>query len=104
MIEIHEKIRNLASNGSSTEELWLLFKTQINQRVINHIPHKIAKQKVSLPWLIPNVRKHICRRDRLYTRKKKSADPKITSNSKKPGKKYRKNYAVHTREASIGCS
>ncbi|VDI37311.1 Hypothetical predicted protein [Mytilus galloprovincialis] len=90
MIQTHEKIRNLASNGSSAEELWLLFKTKLNQSVTNHIPHKIAKQKDSLPWLTPNVRKLIRRRDRLYKRKKKSADPKITSKFKEARQKVQK--------------
>jgi hypothetical protein len=61
---------------------WLLFKTRLNQSVIDHIPHKTAKQKDSLPWITPNISKFIRRRDRLYNNKKKSADPKITSKFK----------------------
>ncbi|CAG2190004.1 unnamed protein product [Mytilus edulis] len=43
-----------------------------------------------LPWLTPNVRKLIRRRDRLYKRKKKSADPKITSKFKEARQKVQK--------------
>jgi len=50
--------------------------------VIDHIPHKTAKQKDCLPWITPNIRKLIRRRDRLYKKKKQSADPKITSKFK----------------------
>ncbi|CAC5407296.1 unnamed protein product [Mytilus coruscus] len=80
--ETPQKVKELAANGCSAEELWLLFKSKLNQSVTNHIPHKIAKQKDSLPWLTPNVRKLIHHRDRLYKKKKKSADPKTTSKLK----------------------
>ncbi|VDI45583.1 Hypothetical predicted protein [Mytilus galloprovincialis] len=82
MNETYQRVKELAANGSSVEELWLLFKSKLNQSVNNHIPHKTAKQKDSLPWLTPNIRKLIHRRDRLYKKKKKSADPKITSKFK----------------------
>ncbi|CAC5422988.1 unnamed protein product [Mytilus coruscus] len=82
MKDTHQKIKELAANGSSAEELWVIFKTNLNQSVTNHIPHKTAKQKDSLPWLPPSVRKLIKRRDRLYKKHKKSADPSITSKLK----------------------
>ncbi|CAG2234422.1 unnamed protein product [Mytilus edulis] len=82
MNDTHQKIKELAANGSSTEELWLIFKTNLNQSVTNHIPHKMAKQKDSLPWLTPSVRKLIKRRDRLYKKHKKSAVPSIKSKLK----------------------
>ncbi|CAG2243332.1 unnamed protein product [Mytilus edulis] len=82
MNETFQRVKELAANGSSVEELWLLFKSKLNQSVNNHIPHKTAKQKDSLPWLTPNIRKLIHRRDRLYKKKQKSADPKITSKFK----------------------
>jgi hypothetical protein len=40
-----KKIQELEANGGTVEELWLLFKTRLNQSVIDHIPHKTAKQK-----------------------------------------------------------
>ena len=80
--ETHKNIQELEANGGTVEELWLLFKTRLNQSVIDHIPHKTAKQKDSLPWITPNISKFIRRRDRLYNKKKKSADPKITSKFK----------------------
>ena len=80
--ETHKNIQKLEANGGTVEELWLLFKTRLNQSVIDHIPHKTAKQKDSLPWITPNIRKLIRRRDRLYKKKKQSADPKITSKFK----------------------
>ncbi|VDI17481.1 Hypothetical predicted protein [Mytilus galloprovincialis] len=82
MNETYQRVKELAANGNSVEELWLLFKSKLNQSVNNHIPHKTAKQKDSLPWLTPNIRKLIHRRDRLYKKKQKSADPKITSKFK----------------------
>jgi hypothetical protein len=38
--ETHKKIQELEANGGTVEELWLLFKTRLNQSVIDHIPHK----------------------------------------------------------------
>ena len=66
-----QRVNELAANGSLVEELWLLFKSKLNQSVNNHILHKTAKQKDSLPWITPNIRKLIHRRDRLYKKKKK---------------------------------
>jgi hypothetical protein len=80
--ETHKKIQELEANGGTVGELWLLFKTRLSQSVMDHIPHKTTKQKDSLPWIAPNIRKLIRRRDRLYKKKKKSADPKITSKFK----------------------
>ena len=80
--ETHKKIQELEANGGTVGELWLLFKTRLSQSVMDHIPHKSTKQKDSLPWIAPNIRKLIRRRDRLYKKKKKSADPKITSKFK----------------------
>jgi hypothetical protein len=68
-----KRIQELEANGGTVEELWLLFKTRLNPSVIDHIPHKTAKQKDSLPWITPNIRKLIRRRDRLYKEKKKGA-------------------------------
>ena len=43
--ETHKKIQELEANGGTVAELWLLFKTRLSQSVIDHIPHKTAKQK-----------------------------------------------------------
>jgi hypothetical protein len=34
--ETHKKIQELEANGGTVEELWLLFKTRLNQSVIDH--------------------------------------------------------------------
>ena len=73
--ETYNKIKDLAVLGRDAEELWTVFKTYLNRSIDSHISHKLARVKNSLPWISPEIRRLIHRRDRLYKRKKKSADP-----------------------------
>ena len=50
--------------------------------VKKHVPHKIAKTKESLPWLTPDIRKLIRKRDRLKSRKRNLEIPPQQRNSK----------------------
>ena len=74
----HRKIIDLASTGGTAEELWTLFKSDLESSISTHVPHKTAKPKDSLPWLTPEIRRLIRLRDRLYKRKKKSANADLT--------------------------
>ena len=80
--ETYNKIKDLAVLGRDAEELWTVFKTDLNKSIDTHIPHKLARVKNSLPWISPEIRRLIHRRDRLYKRKKKSADPHIAGKFK----------------------
>ena len=80
--ETYNKIKDLAVLGRDAEELWTVFKTDLNKSIDTHIPHKLARVKSSLPWISPEIRRLIHRRDRLYKRKKKSADPHIAGKFK----------------------
>ncbi len=79
---LHDDIKAMAANRSTTEELWSLFKSKLNHSISTHIPHKTSKPKDSLPWLSQDVRRLIHRRDRLYKRKKKTADPAVAAKHK----------------------
>ena len=78
----HKKIKDLAALGHDAEELWTVFKTDLNKSIESHVPHKTAREKSNLPWISPEIRRLIHRRDRLYKKKKKSADPQITAKLK----------------------
>ncbi|VDI09012.1 Hypothetical predicted protein [Mytilus galloprovincialis] len=68
--------------SESSFQTSILIKFSSVKSVANHIPHKTAKQKDSLPWLTPSLRKLIKRRDRLYKKHKKLADLTKTSKLK----------------------
>jgi ATP-dependent helicase YprA (DUF1998 family) len=55
-------------------EMWCVFKNHLEEIVKKHVPHKIAKTKESLPWITPDIRKLIRKRDRLYKQNKKSGN------------------------------
>ena len=75
----HQKIRDSASRAGTAEELWTLFKSDLEHSISTHVPHKTAKPKDSLPWLTPDICRLIRRRDRQYNSKKKSADTTLTA-------------------------
>ena len=54
--------------------MWCIFKNHLEEIVKKHVSHKIAKTKESLPWLTPDIRRLIRKRDRLYKQKKKSGN------------------------------
>ena len=58
--------------------MWEYFKNQLEELVKSHIPHKMAKRRDSSSWIIPEIKKLIRKRDRLYKRTKKSGDKKST--------------------------
>ena len=43
--ETYNKIKDLAVLGRDAEELWTVFKTDLNRSIDSHIPHKLARVK-----------------------------------------------------------
>ena len=58
----------------SVDELWNLFKTQLNKLISEHIPQKKIKASHKTPWVSIETKKLIRSRDRLYKKMKKSGD------------------------------
>jgi len=55
----------------NANQLWEIFKYKLNQRIKEHVPHKIAKVKDNLPWINIETKKLIRKRDRLCKKTKK---------------------------------
>ena len=57
-------------HSSAINELWNEFKAAIHSLADKYIPSKLAKSKDSLPYLTPEIKKLITKRDRLFRERK----------------------------------
>ena len=71
MSEVGCNIRN-SEDTASVEDLWSTFKQGYSEGLKKFIPHKNTKSKDSCPWISPDLRKLIRRRDRAYKASKSS--------------------------------
>ena len=53
----------LANNVNSN---WLAFKEALISAINKHVPTKMRKHRRDIPWLTPNTRRHIRKRERMY--------------------------------------
>ncbi|CAG2230925.1 unnamed protein product [Mytilus edulis] len=74
---IQEKV-----NTHTVDELWLQFKTKLNELVSEHIPHKKLTSKNKTPWVTFETRKLMKKRDRLYKKMKKSGNDNMRNKYK----------------------
>ncbi len=56
----------------TTENLWSQFKTRINSIIDKHIPTKLSKGYRKLPWVTDRIRKLIQKKNKLYSKWKKT--------------------------------
>ena len=71
MRQAGEEIKEQA-NTASADTLWELFSNAIQEGVRKFIPHKTCKARDNLPWVTPEIRKMIKRKNRLSYKKRKS--------------------------------
>ncbi|XP_078597679.1 uncharacterized protein LOC144873858 [Branchiostoma floridae x Branchiostoma japonicum] len=64
-------------SSHSTDELWSTFKDKLLAAIKKFIPHKTARPQNNLPWITPNIRRLINKRDRKYRRMKKTGSAKL---------------------------
>ena len=57
---------------SSAEDLWIDFKTKLENIVKHHIPFKILSAKIKPPWITHDTKKLMKKTDKLYKTMKKS--------------------------------
>ena len=55
----------------TVNEMWIEFKEAIGKDVEKHIPYRRTKFRDNLPWVTPQIRKLIRKRDKLSIRKKR---------------------------------
>ena len=92
----------VSQNGGTADDMWNCFKNDLKQSITENIPQATAKAKRNLPWLSPEVKKLIRKRDRLYKRMKKSGDSNTKSKFKEIKKQVqkglRRSYWTHIEE------
>jgi hypothetical protein len=54
----------------SVEEKWLLIKTKIQEIIDKYVPSKTLRQKQDIPWLSPEIKRLIRKRERIYKKLK----------------------------------
>jgi hypothetical protein len=80
--QLKEHVRNYGNNLDTTEKtvsvdtLWQNFKIMLEAGVKQHVPHKTAKTKDSLPWITRSIKRLIRRRDAIYIKNKQSGTGK----------------------------
>jgi hypothetical protein len=73
---LSNKIISQASNNTTSEQLWVSFKTGILKAMDTFIPSKLSSKKHQTPWITPRVRRLLRRKQRAYNKAKKSNLPK----------------------------
>ncbi|KAK3085883.1 hypothetical protein FSP39_009995 [Pinctada imbricata] len=79
---MNHKIQQEA-NIRTTNELWIIFKTSLNEIIMKHIPHKKLSSKLKNPWVTTKTRALMKKRDRLYRKMKKSGNVDLQCKYKK---------------------
>ncbi len=90
MSKVQEDIKS-KSNTHSVNDLYNIFTDAAEKGLKKHIPHKIAKQKDGLPWITPQIKRLMRKRDRLYkkTKKRNTSFNRSTNSYQSLDKKYR---------------
>lgn len=70
MVNLRSRMEEMAPS-STTEELWTVFKEQLQSSTTTHIPHKTSRRKAGQPWITSELRRLIRKRDRKYKQWKK---------------------------------
>ena len=61
-------------DDKTVNEMWIEFKEAIGKAVEKHIPYRRTKSRDNLPWVTPQIRKLIRKRDKLSIRKTATKD------------------------------
>jgi hypothetical protein len=54
------------NSSHNVEDLWNLFKQNLNQATIKFVPHKLMTRKNNLPWITPNIKRMLRKRDKIH--------------------------------------
>ena len=75
--KLDQHIMATFNEDSSVEAIWTELCQGLREAVAQHVPHKTAKSKCSLPWIDRDTRKLIKRRDCIHKGWKKSGNEEI---------------------------
>lgn len=59
------------TDDKTVSKMWIEFKEAIGKAVEKHIPHKRTKSRDNLPWVTPQIRKLLRKRDKLSIKNKR---------------------------------
>ena len=68
---IYKQLREKCTSAT-TNELWLHFRDGLTDGITKLIPHKLARPNDSFPWISNDIRRLMRKRDKLFTKKKKT--------------------------------
>ena len=69
--EVRTELQRLHSDNADVESMWQYFHDQYTNIVKTNIPTKILKKKVNHPWIKPDIKKLMKRRDQKFRKLKK---------------------------------
>ena len=67
---LENKISDLILQGTDVDSVWRKFRDSILLAINQHVPHKMSRKHLSLPWITTQLRRQIRRRNILYCRAK----------------------------------
>ena len=67
---LENKISDLILQGTDVDSVWRKFRDSILLAISQHIPHKMSRKHLSLPWITTQLRRQIRRKNILYRRAK----------------------------------
>lgn len=77
--KLKERIENFINEfvnsdhqNKPVEELWSSFKAELNEAINLYIPSKMSKPSQSFPWITKRIKKLIAKRDKYYTKQRRS--------------------------------
>ena len=73
----NEKYFNGHSDARSVQENFNLITSVIHDSADKHIPSKISKSVSMIPWITPEIRRKICRRNKIHAKAKKMGSVKL---------------------------
>ena len=72
--DLNEKMDSNFVNSHSINDLWDLFTASLQKTIADNIPTKMTSSRFSLPWVTPDIRRKLRKKQRCYNRAKKSGN------------------------------
>ena len=66
---------NSAENFLTSEDNWSLFKTTLTKAMVNYIPQRYSSMKYKLPWITPEIKRQMRKKDRLHKKALRYQNP-----------------------------
>ncbi len=93
---LHQEFQNLDSTSTDTESLWQKFKSGVQGIIQRNIPTKLSKGNKHLPWISQPTLRLIRKRNKLYTKWKKSRSSTAKAKLDQLKRSIKKNiYSAH---------